>query len=438
MNQTILSESLIYQVDDRPPLLRNLLYGIQWTVIFIPVLVFTVSICSKAIGLDETGQILFSQRILFVTGVATLLQSLIGHRYPIQEGPATALILSVITLGPYGLLAIEGGMIVGGCFLFLLGSFRLVRWITPFFTDRVVGVILMLIAFTLLPFLYRLVGGIDPKHPSGDLTVFLTSLSLILLICLFSHWLRGFLKTISIFLGVLIGFFVFLITGRVDFTTLGESVWLSSPSDLIIGPPRFILPSVITFLFAYLAVIVNSLGSIYGVSEIVGKDQIEERINRGIALTGIGGILAGLTGAIGTVGYSISPGVVLVSRVGSRFSLTMCGGILVILSLVPKLGALFVAIPASVVGAAFCVALASQVGAGIAVITKGKEPLTARDYLVVGVPTLLGTIIAFLPREIYAPLPGVLSAVLANGVVFGIIMVMILEHLLLRQHRSEG
>ena len=435
MNQIPLTQSLIYQLDDKPPFFKNLIYGIQWTVVFIPIIIINASIASKAIGLDELSQVYFFQRFLLVAGVATFLQTLVGHQYPIPEGPATALLLSFVTLAPFGLQAIEGGMIVGGFSLFLLGLFKWVKWITPFFTDRVVGVILMLIAFTLLPFLTHLTAGIQPSHPSGDPTVFMISLSLIFLICLFSQWLPGYLKTISMFLGVLIGFFFFLFLGKINFAPLEKSPWVLSPTDFIVGTPRFALPCIITFLFAYLAVIVNSIGSIYGISEIVGKDQIEKRVDRGIAFTGIGGMLAGLTGSIGTVSYSIGPGVVLVSRVGTRFALTLCGAILMFLSFVPKLGALFAIIPSAVIGAALCVAMGSQVGAGIAVISKRGEPMKTRDYLIVGVPILLGTITSFLPKGIYATLPNFLSAILANGIVFGIIMVLIMEHLLLRERK---
>ena len=434
MSQIPLEHSLIYQLDDRPPFFKNLIYGIQWTVVFIPLIIINASIASKAIGLDELSQIYFFQRFLLVAGLATFLQTLFGHHYPIPEGPATALLLSVVTLAPFGLQAIEGGMIVGGSFLFLLGIFKWVKWMTPFFTDRVVGVILMLIAFTLLPFISTLTAGIQPSHPSGELTVFMTSLSLVLIICLFSQWLPGYFKTISMFLGVLIGFFFFLCLGRINFTPLEKSPWILFPRDFIVGPPRFVLPCVITFLFAYLAVIVNSIGSIYGISEIVGKNQIEKRVDRGIAFTGIGGVLAGLTGSIGTVSYSISPGVVLVSRVGTRFALTLCGMILMLLSFVPKLGALFAIIPSAVIGAALCVAMGSQVGAGIAVISK-RGSMKTRDYLIVGIPTLIGTITSFLPKGIYATLPNVLSAILANGVVLGIIIVLIMEHLLLHERR---
>jgi xanthine/uracil permease len=429
-----LTNSLFYQVDDCPPLMRNALYGIQWTMIFIPILIIITSISARAIELDDKGQVLFAQRVLLVTGVATLLQSLVGHKYPIQEGPATALLLSFVTIAPYGLQVIQGGMIVGGFFLLILGSLNLIKWIRPLFTDRVVGVILMLISFTLLPFLYRLIAGITPDCASGELSALLISLFLILIISLFSQVLPGFLKTISMFAGVLIGFFAFWALGRINFNSFSNSAWFNSPQNLVVGgSPHFFLPSIITFLFAYLAVTVNCIGSIYGIAEIVGKEDVEKRISRGIALTGVGGILGGLTGTIGTVSYSISPGVVLVSRVASRFALSMCGGMLVILSLVPKLGALFTSIPLPVVGAVLCVAMGSQIGAGIAIISKAKEKLKGRDYLVVGVPTLLGAIAGLLPREIYAPLPEAVSAILANGVVFGIILVLIMEHLLLRE-----
>jgi uracil permease len=216
---------------------------------------------------------------------------------------------------------------------------------------------------------------------------------------------------------------------------LEKSPWVICPTDFIIEPPRFILPCIITFLFAYLAVIVNSIGSIHGISEIVGKDQIKKRVDRGIGFTGIGGVLAGLMGSIGTVSYSISPGVVLVSRVGTRFALTFCGVILILLSFIPKIGALFAVIPSAVIGAVLCVAMGSQIGAGIAVISK-KGSMKTRDYLVVGIPTLLGTMTSFLPKGIYAPLPSFLSAILANGVVLGIISVLIMEHLLLRERSS--
>jgi xanthine/uracil permease len=110
----------------------------------------------------------------------------------------------------------------------------------------------------------------------------------------------------------------------------------------------------------------------------------------------------------------------------------MCGIILLVAAFMPRLNALLTAIPATVVGAALCVALGSQVGAGISVITTGGRSMAGRDYLVVGLPVIIGTLVAALPSSFYAILPASLGVIVGNGLVVGIVLVLILEHLLLR------
>ena len=114
----------------------------------------------------------------------TILQSLEGHRYPLLEGPSSAILVTFIILAPYGLSVIEGGMIFGGFFLILIGVFKWFKWLSSLFTPRVVGVILILVAFTLLSFLYPLLIGINKAYPYGELGVFGSSL-LIVLFCFF-------------------------------------------------------------------------------------------------------------------------------------------------------------------------------------------------------------------------------------------------------------
>jgi hypothetical protein len=70
----------------------------------------------------------------------------------------------------------------------------------------------------------------------------------------------------------------------------------------------------------------------YSIGEIVGKENMGRRVARGIGWTGAGGIGAGALGSIGTVSFGISPGVVLITRVGSRFPLTLCGIFLCLLA----------------------------------------------------------------------------------------------------------
>ena len=72
------------------------------------------------------------------------------------------------------------------------------------------------------------------------------------------------------------------------------------------------------------------------------------------------------------VSYSMSPGVILATRVSSRYATAACGVILIIAAFVPKLAALLSLIPAPVVGAALFVAMGVQVGAGLGIVAAGK------------------------------------------------------------------
>jgi len=135
---------------------------------------------------------------------------------------------------------------------------------------------------------------------------------------------------------------------------------------------------------------------------------------------------------VGTVGYSTSPGVILVTRVASRYGLAMCGAILVLAGLMSRLSALLAAIPPAVVGAALCVAMASQVGAAINAMTPGGRSLAGRDYLVVGLPVLLGTLVAAAPTGFFSTLPAWLGTIVGNGLVLGILSVLLLEHVVMR------
>jgi xanthine/uracil permease len=428
-------QDLLFGLDQRPPWPRALAYAFQWLIIFLPTLMILSSISSEYLRLQGAEKILFFQRVLLTTGGIMILQTLWGHRYPLLDGPSSALLLTLLVLAPGGMPAIQGGMIIGGILLVLLGVLGLMRYVEALFTDNVVGVTLILIALTLLPYLVPLVIGQRPGSPGGDLRILGVSLVTVIAIALFSQRLGGSLQALSLLWGILLGTFLVGLVGRLDFEVRPEVQWFALPSSLVSEPPRFVLSAVVPFLVAYLAVVINGVGSLYSIGEIVGKEDMGRRVSRGIGLTGAGGILAGILGSIGTVSYGMSPGVVLITRVGSRFPLTLCGVFLCLLTFFQRFLMLLISIPPSVVGAALLTAMASQVGAGISVLARTGRPLGGRDYLVVGVPILLAGIIILLPEDFFRGFhPGV-QAFLKNGLVVGVVAVLLLEHLLLREKR---
>ncbi|MFP5211987.1 MAG: uracil-xanthine permease family protein, partial [Acidobacteriota bacterium] len=366
------------------------------------------------------------------SGILTAVQCLKGHRYPLLDGPATALLLTYILLAPMGVEAVQGGTILGGTLLIGLVLTGQLKKAVAFATPNVVGVILMLIALSLLPHLTRTLTGTGSVHPNGSGAVFCLSLLLVLFMATLSHRLSGFLKTVSLMIGMGVGTVLFyLLMGFPGWAAVSTADWISFPGLGMPSIPQFHWTAMTAFACSYLAVLVNSLGSLHGIANITDKERLPESISRSMLFTGISGICCGLMGIVGTVSYSMSPGVVLANRVASRYTTALCGGVIILAALVPKLAALFSMVPAPVVASALCVAMSAQVGAAFALVA--GSGMTARDYFVVGLPVLLGTLVGFLPEPFMASLPSSLRLFIGNGLIVGIFLVVILEHLLMRK-----
>jgi len=423
--------SYLYEIDAFPPLHRGVLYGLQWAFIAFPSTIIAASICGSAFDLSVQAGIRFLQLTLLTTGLFTLIQTLWGHRYPLLEGPSTAVILTYILLAPFGLPVIQGGTIIGGILLIIMVLSKQLERVLRLFTPNVVGVILMLIAFGLLPAMLRFLTGVDDRHPQGQALTTIISLTLVLFVATLSYRLKGFWKTISILLGMIVGSFVFLLLGRLNWQSLTKASWFSFSGPWVESTPSLYWPAAFAFACAYLAVMVNSLGSLQGIAAITDKGRLTVATRRGILVNGIGGMVCGLLGVVGTVSYGMSPGVILVSRVASRYAVTYCGVILLMAAFFPKLAALLALVPDSVVGAVFCVAMGGQIGTGISIIA--SKEITSRDYFVVGLPVLLGTLVGFFPRSLFDTLPGFFQVFLANSLIVGIVTVLLLEHFLWRE-----
>jgi uracil permease len=425
------SADFLYAIDDRLPVGRSILYGLQWAAILFPALIISASLASNALQLQPQGAIRFFQFTLLMSGTFSAAQTLWGHRYPLLDGPSTALLLTFLASSGQGIDMIQGGLIVGGVVLVAVGWLKLLSKLLRFFSPNVVGVILLLIAFTLLSHLAPRMCGVDSIHPEGQYLVFVASLALVLLIAALSRWLEGFWQTIAMFFGIVLGSVLFSLLGQVNWQNLMTARWVAVPEQWLSTVPAFRWPTILAFGLAYLAVIVNSVGSIQGIANVTDTERLPEALHRGILMNGLGGICCGLLGVVGMVSYSMSPGVVLVTRVASRFSVTCCGAIIVLAGFLPKLAALLAIIPAPVIGAALCVGLAGQVGAGLAVIGAHQRQLTGRDYLVVGVPVIIGTLVSMLPESFLRVIPTAFQAFLGNGLIVGIVLVLLLEHVLM-------
>jgi xanthine/uracil permease len=421
----------LYDIDEHPPLSLALLYGLQWAFVMFPALIIAATLASGSLNLTNSGQIRFLQLTLLIPGFFTAVQTLWGHHYPLLEGPSTALLLAFVLAAPDGLPAIQGGMMIGGGLMVALVLSRQIERVSTLFTPNVTGVVLILIALGLLPTLLRFMAGQGVDHEGGTTINLTLSFLCVLLMATLSYRLKGIWKSLSVLIGMAVGSGAFWALGHLSSKAVGLAAWFSLPGTWIPSMPDFHWPTVLAFVFAYLAVMVNSVGSLESVARITDQGRLETGLKRGILINGLAGMVCGATGIVGSVSYSNSPGVILMHRVASRYTITYCGLIMVIAAFIPKLAAVLAMVPGPVVGAALCVAMGGQIGIGMAAM--GLAELTSRDYFVIGIPLLMGTMAGFLPQNVTLALPDYLRAVLSNSLVAGIILVLLLEHVLLRK-----
>jgi xanthine/uracil permease len=183
-----------------------------------------------------------------------------------------------------------------------------------------------------------------------------------------------------------------------------------------------------SFLFCFLALAANDMGSIQSMNEMLKAPEQPRRLTRGILVTGLANILAGFLGVIGPVNFSLSPGVIASTGCASRFTLIPAAALLGLISFSPAVIALLGSVPSVVIGCVLLFILCSQVAAGLSILLETQEGFTFESGLILGLPILLGTIIAFLPSATLAAFPAILRPILGNGFVVGVTAALILEH----------
>lgn len=417
-----------YGLDERPPLGPLLLYGVQWLAVALPGIVIIGPVVAALHFADPADQLAYLQKIAFVSGVAMAVQVTLGHRLPLVLGPAAVLLVGVVASRGASVASLYTAVVLGGFSLLLLGASGLLPRLQRLFTPRVVGVVLLLIAFTLAPTLLRLLTSPPPgRTPLASL---LFALALIGALFAAQSRLRGAWRSTVIVWG----------------TAAGALSWfLLFPLPAIrTGPfPAFgVLPLnlpgvafdpgvLIAILFCFLALVANDLGSMQAMDPLLHPSRMPLRVRRGTVVTGLANIASGLLGVLGPVNFSLSPGVIASTGCASRLTLLPAAAGLFLLSFSPAALALVASVPPPVIGAVLVYILAAQISAGLQILS--ATPLSLSQGLTVGLPLLLGTIVAFFPPETAAVFPPPLRPLLGNGFVVGTGAVLLLEHLAFRE-----
>jgi xanthine/uracil permease len=408
---------------------------LQWLAVTIPPLIIVTKIVAPLESSAPGFEVAYLQKTTFLAGITILLQVLFGHRLPLISGPSTVLLIGVLSSHSFGPATVYSAIVFGGALLALVGLTGFFGHIQRLFTPRVVATVLLLIAFTLTPTILRLLTAAPANESSFRNLLFASLFSIALLAG--NRYLKGLWRSTLIIWSMVGGTALYLLLFPSAFKHFDNQAPLISGFFSGSGINfAFDAGVFISFVFCFLGLSINDLGSIESIAELLKPKAVEARINRGVTLSGLMNILSGILGVVGPVNFSLSPGIVLSTGCASRFALLPAALLLSALAFFPYAMSIIGSVPSPVIGTILLFIICFQVSAGLSVLWEA-EVFSLETGLILGLPLLLSNIVAFLPGETVSTFPVILRPVLGNGFVVGVVIVLILEHVIFRTRSTH-
>ena len=415
-----------HPVDEVLPVGKLAVYGTQHVLAFYAGAVIVPILLANSIGLTTQQLIHLINADLFTCGIASIIQSVgfwkVGVRLPLLQGVTFTAVSPMIAIGlaagggTNGLLVIYGAVLVAGLATFFIAPFfsKLIR----FFPPVVTGSVITIIGLALLPVAAGdAVGGAGPTADptSGkNLAYALGTLGLIVLI---QRVFKGFMATIAVLVGLVAGTMVAWAFGDAHFGAVADSAWVGVTQPFYFGWPKFSIAAIISMVVVMLITAVETTGDVFATGEIVEKRIGKDDIARALRADGLATTIGGVFNSFPYTCFAENVGLVRLTRVRSRWVVAAAGGIMILIGLVPKAGAVVAGIPHPVLGGAALAMFATVAVVGIQTLAK-VDFHDHRNVVIVATSLGLAMYVTAQPQVAQA-VPGWAEIIFGSGITLG-------------------
>ncbi|MCY4574149.1 MAG: purine/pyrimidine permease [Gemmatimonadetes bacterium] len=435
-----------YEPNEHPPHGLALGLALQLMMLELGEIILIPVVVIRAAGMGDSYLAWAAFAALLISGLTTMLQARrlggIGAGYillMVTSGAFIAVCVTALTEGGPALLMTL--LIVSSLFQFLLAArlSLLRRIITP----TVAGTVMMLIAVTIMPVVAELLEEVP--EGTSEMGIYLSAgATLLLTLVMILRGSSGVRRWAPI-AGVAFGCVVASGFGLYEVERIAEAAWFGIPQG---GYPGFSLdfgPAFWALLPAF--VFVTLVGAIETVGDVVGIQRVSWRkpratdfrsVQGAVAADGVGNLLSGLAGTVPNTTCASGVATVEVTGVASRRVGIYIGAFFLLLTLLPKALALFLAIPGPVAAAYLLVMIAILFSLGLRIVV--QDGMDFRKAAIVGIAFWVGT---GFQHELFFPggLEGWVGELLGNGMASGglaaLAMTLFLELTAPRKERIE-
>ena len=367
---------------------------------------------------------------IFMCGVATFLQvqlnKYFGIGLPVVLGVAFQSVAPLSMIGAsHGSGAMCGALIVSGIYVILVSGFF--SKIANFFPSIVTGSVITTIGLTLIPVAIGNMGNNAPKPTVQSLILAVVTILIILVVNIYT---TGFIKSISILIGLIVGTAIAASMGLVDFTPVAQAPVVHVPTPFFFGAPKFEITSIVMMCIIATVSMVESTGVYLALSDIT-KDPINStRLRNGYRAEGLAVLLGGIFNTFPYTGFSQNVGLVKLSGIKTRLPIYYAASFLVLLGLLPKFGALAQIIPSPVLGGAMLVMFGFVSIQGMQILARVDFEHNEHNFLIAAVSIAAG--VGLNNSTLFNGLPTGFQMFFANGIVVASVLAIVLNAILNR------
>jgi len=420
--------NLSNKIDEKLPLSRSITLGFQHALALYAGAIAVPLVIAGSLGLSPSQTAMLISAGVFTSGIATLVHNIgigryLGVRLPVMMGCAFAVVGAAVAIGKASGINVMFGSIIAMGIIMMLAA-PIVGQLTKYFPHLVTGSIVTIIGITLLPSAFKSIGGGNLNSPSfGDPVNLLLALIVIVVILISNRFLKGYMQTISVLLGLFAGTVVAGFMGMLNFSQVASAKWIEIIMPFSFGAPKFEFAGILTLGILGVVELTESVGVFSGVADICKTKLSKKQLIAGLAGEGFANLLGGIFNAFPFITYSQNIGLLSLTKVVSRYATIAGGVILIILGCMPKVAALATVIPNSVFGGAMLVMFSMVSIAGINML-RDVDLSDAGNMLTASLSIGLGVGATLVPT-VFQHCPTVISTIFHSGIVTGAIVAII-------------
>lgn len=431
------SSENIYQLDGRVPVLKAVPFGLQHVLAMFVSNITPIIILANVVGIEKGLTASLIQNCMIIAGIGTMVQLYpvwkIGSRLPIVMGISFTFLSVSISIGlSQGMGTLMGAVIVGGIIEGLLGLCA--KYWLKLIPHIVAATVVTSIGFSLLPIGANSFAGGQGSPDFGATQNWVVG-SITLLTCLLTQvFAKGFLRSLSVLVGLIVGYVISLCLGMVDFSGLSNCSIIALPKILPFTP-EFHLGPILSVVAIFLVSATETVGDSSALVSGALKRQIHKsEMGGAISCDGFVSTISGIFGCTPITSFSQNVGLASLSGVVNRFTIATGAIIMLMGGIFPPIGNLLTTIPQAVLGGCTIMMFGSILFAGFGMMA--KSGFSQRNMIITSLSLSVG--LGFTQATgMFKVFPQIVQTIFAENCVAVVFVLAVILNLVLPKDKGE-